>query len=246
MQALSYSAAPIPVRDDFAAAHTRFWQRLAAPGTWWTGAERVAIAAEVRHARYCALCLARKTALTPAAVEGHHDHLGALPDATVDVIHRVVTDPGRLSRQWFEKTLAAGLSVEQYVEILGTLVALISIDSFCRGIGVPLHPLPAPQPGTPSQYRPPGAIQEEAWVPMIPVERATGAEADLYGGQAVGNVIRAMSLVPDEVRTLYDMSAAHYLPMGQVRDPSAATGALSRMQMELIAGRVSALRQCFY
>jgi hypothetical protein len=34
--------------------------------------------------------------------------------------------------------------------------------------------------------------------------------------------------------------------MGQVRDPSAATGALTRMQMELIAGRVSALRRCFY
>jgi hypothetical protein len=246
MQAISYSAALVPVRDDFAAAHTRFWQRLASPGTWWTGAERVAIAAEVRQARHCALCQARKAALTPAAVEGHHDHLGALPDAAVDVIHRVVTDPGRLSRQWFTEIMATGLSAEQYVEIIGTLVALVSIDSFCRGIGVPLHSLPEPQPGAPSQYRPPGAIQEDAWVPMIPVERATGAEADLYGGQAVGNVIRAMSLVPDEVRTLHDVSAAHYLPMGQVRDPSAATGALNRMQMELIAGRVSALRQCFY
>jgi hypothetical protein len=90
-------------------------------------------------------------------------------------------------------------------------------------------------------------VQEAvAWVPIIPVERATGAEADLYGGQTVGNVIRAMSLVPDEVRTLYDLSTAHYLPMGQVRDPSTAAGTLNRMQMELIAGRVSALRQCFY
>lgn len=246
MQDISYSAALVPVRDDFAAAHTRFWQRLAAPGTWWTGAERVAIAAEVRHARHCALCQARQAALTPAAVQGHHDHLGTLPDAAVDVIHRVVTDPGRLSRQWFQETLAAGLAAEQYVEILGALVALVSIDSFCRGIGVPLHPLPEPQPGAPSRYRPPGAIQEEAWVPMIPVERATGAEADLYGGQAVGNVIRAMSLVPDEVRTLLDLSTVHYLPRGQGRDLSASTGALNRMQMELIAGRVSALRQCFY
>jgi hypothetical protein len=246
MQALSYRAALVPVRDDFAAAHTRFWQRLAAPGAWWTGAERVTIAAEVRYARHCALCQARKAALTPAAVAGHHDHLGALPEVTVEVIHRVVTDPGRLSRTWFQETLVAGLSAEQYVEILGTLVALVSIDSFCRGIGVPLHPLPEPQPGAPSSYRPPGAIQEDAWVPMIPVDRATGAEADLYGGQAVGNVIRAMSLVPDEVRTLCDLSAAHYLPMGQVRDPSASVGALNRMQMELIAGRVSALRQCFY
>jgi hypothetical protein len=246
MQAISYSAALVPVRDDFAAAHTRFWRRLAAPGAWWTGAERVAIAAEVRQARHCALCQARKAALTPAAVQGHHDHLGALPDAAVDVIHRVVTDPGRLSRPWFTGIMAAGLSAEQYVEILGTLVALVSIDSFCRGIGVPLHPLPTPQPGASSHYRPPGAIQEEAWVPMIPMERATGAEADLYGGQAVGNVVRALSLVPDEVRTLYDLSAVHYLPMGQVRDPSASAGALNRMQIELIAGRVSALRQCFY
>jgi len=246
MQDISYGAALVPVRDDFAAAHTRFWKRLASPGAWWTGAERVTIAAEVRQARHCVLCQARREALTPAAVEGQHDHCGVLPDAAVDVIHRVVTDPGRLSRQWCKDTLAAGLSAEQYVEIIGTLVALVSIDSFCHGIGVPLHPLPAPQPGAPSYYRPPGAMQEDAWVPMIPVDRATGAEADLYGGQAVGNVIRAMSLVPDEVRTLCDLSAAHYLPMGQVRDPSASTGALNRMQMELIAGRVSALRQCFY
>src|SRR5713226_245549 len=116
----SYSAALVPVRDDFAAAHTRFWKRLAAPGSWWTGAERVAIAAEVRQARHCALCQARQAALTPAAVEGHHDHLGALPNTAVDVIHRVVTDPGRLSQKWFTETLAAGLSAEQYVEIIGT------------------------------------------------------------------------------------------------------------------------------
>jgi hypothetical protein len=246
MKDIDYSAAPVPVRDDFAAAHTRFWKRLASPGACWSGAERVAIAAEVRQAWHCKLCQARKEALTPAAVEGQHDQLGALPDAAVEAIHRVVTDPGRLSRKWFHALLGVGLSAEQYVELVGTLVAMVSIDSFCRGIGVPFHPLPEPQPGAPSHYRPPGAIQEDAWVPMIPADRATGAEADLYGGRAVGNVIRAMSLVPDEVRTLHDLSAAHYLPMGQVRDPSASRGALNRLQMELIAGRVSALRQCFY
>jgi hypothetical protein len=55
-----------------------------------------------------------------------------------------------------------------------------------------------------------------------------------------------MSLVPDEVRTLNDLGAVHYLRNSQVRDLSAAAGTLSRMQMELIAGRVSALRRCFY
>jgi hypothetical protein len=32
MQDISYRAAPVPVRDDFAAAHTCFWKRLASPG----------------------------------------------------------------------------------------------------------------------------------------------------------------------------------------------------------------------
>ena len=247
MRALSYHSASMPVRENFAAAHTRFWQRLAAPGAWWTGAQRVALAAEVRQARHCALCQARLAALTPAAVQGEHDHLHALPLATVDVVHRVVTDPNRLTHTWFEGVMEAGLSAEAYVEIIGTVVAMVSIDSFCRGIGVPLHPLPEPLAGDPSHYRPQGATQNDAWVPMIPPENLGEPEADLYGGNpAIGNVIRAMSLVPDEVRTLQDLSAVHYLPSNQVRDPSASVGSLSRVQMELVAGRVSALRECFY
>ena len=131
-------------------------------------------------------------------------------------------------------------------KIIGTVVAMVSIDSFCRGIGVPLNPLPEPQPGEPSHYRPPRAAPEESWVPMIQAERATGAEADLYGGKPTGNVIRAMSLVPDEVRTLGDLGAAHYLPNVQVGDPSARPPYLDRPQTELIAARVSAVNQCFY
>jgi hypothetical protein len=102
MPDISYNAALVPVRDDFAAAHTRFWKRLASAGAWWTAPERVAIAAEVRHARHCALCQTRQAALTPTALTGQHDHLGALPDAAVEVIHRVVTDPGR--QPWWGRT----------------------------------------------------------------------------------------------------------------------------------------------
>ena len=59
---VSYTTAPCPVRADIEEAHTFFWQKLAAPGTWWTGAERVAIGAEVRQARHCQLCQERKAA----------------------------------------------------------------------------------------------------------------------------------------------------------------------------------------
>ena len=50
------------------------------------------------------------------------------------------------------------------------------------------------------------------------------------------------------MRTLHDLGGSHYIDHGLVRDPSAARkgGALSRAQVELVAGRVSTLNDCFY
>ena len=50
------------------------------------------------------------------------------------------------------------------------------------------------------------------------------------------------------MRTLHDLGGAHYIDHGLVRDPSAtrADGALTRVQIELVAGRVSILNDCFY
>jgi len=246
MTEISYARAPVPVREDLTAAHRRTWQRLAQAGNWWTGAERIAIAAEVRQARQCALCAARKTALSPHTIEGTHDRASTLPAAAVDVIHRATTDPRRLTKAWFDKIMATKeISDAQYIEIIGEVVAVVSIDSFCWGLGVPLHPLPEPQPGEPSHYCPVTARQEAAWVPMIPAAEATGAEADLWHVGQTANVIRALSLVPDAVRQLLDLSAAHYISMDNFMDLTWGRS-ISRAQMELIAGRVSALRECFY
>jgi len=244
--AIAYEQALVPVRADLLAAHRRAWQRLAAPGTWWMGVERVAIAREVRQAATCALCAARREALSPSAVPGEHPPAPPLAAASVEAAHRIAVDPGRLSRRWYEGLQEAGLDSGSYVELVGVVVTVISIDAFCRALGVPLHPLPAPLPGEPSRYRPPQARDDGAWVPMIPAFRATGAEADLWRRGATGNVIRALSLVPDEVRTLQDLSGAHYLPADRVADPRAHLESLSRAQMELLAARVSALRECFY
>jgi hypothetical protein len=87
---------------------------------------------------------------------------------------------------------------------------------------------------------------DEAWVPMVPSDNTNSPEADLWEAGKTGNVIRALSLVPDEVRTLGDLSGAHYLPNNLVRNPTASNGSLSRAQMELVAGRVSALNGCYY
>ena len=241
------------VREDLVAAHTRYWSRLARPGANWSGAERVAIARETRHAPGCAFCRRLRAALSPHAVSGAHDvapgNAGLLSNPAIDAVHRIVNDASRLTRAWYERTLADGLTDGQYVELVGTVVSVVSIDSFCRAVGAPLHPLPEPVPGDPSGYRPATAAHDgESWVPMVPSDNAAGPEADLWPANRTGNVIRALSLAPDEVRTLNDLGGAHYITHGHVRDPSATKqgSVLSRAQIELVAGRVSILNDCFY
>jgi len=49
------------------------------------------------------------------------------------VIHRVVTDPGRLSKAWCEQVVAGGFEDTRYVEIVGVVITVVSVDVFCRG-----------------------------------------------------------------------------------------------------------------
>jgi hypothetical protein len=243
---VSYAGATIPVRDDLVAAHDRAFARLASAGTWWSGSERIAIAAATRAAARCRLCTDRKQALSPQALTGEHDGGGGgLPASAIDAVHRVASDPARLTRKWLDAILTRGIGEGRYVELLGVVATMVSIDAFCRGIGAPPHPLPTPCPGEPRRYRPRAARKGEAWVAMLPQGRPEGAESDLWDGRT-GNVIRALSLVPDEVRALKDLSRAHYLTLEEMTDLTRGRGALDRRQVELLAARISALRECFY
>jgi len=247
MTALDFRDVDLEIRPEITEAHARFWSRLAEPGCWWTGAERVAIASAVRLAKDCDLCRVRRSALGPETIEGEHCSREELPAAAVEAIHRIVTDPARLSRGFVEKALAGGLSDGHYVELVGIVVAVVSIDAFCRGLGLSLHPLPTPRVGEPTHARPAGLEHETGWLPMLRADAAEGEQADLWSRGRSSNVFRALSLVPDAVRDLKSLSDAHYLSETAVwRLVGDTERALERPQIELIAGRVSALHECFY
>ena len=112
VETMDYRQSPLPLRDDLVGAHQRAWARFGAPGEWWTGAVRVAIAKETRAATDCGLCRDRRAALSPCAVTGTHTHTAAtgLPKTMVEVIHRIRTVSGRLTRPFYESALAGGLS----------------------------------------------------------------------------------------------------------------------------------------
>lgn len=246
MQTISYAAAPYPVRDDLSAAHGRAWARLAAAGTWFTGAERVAIAAEARQALTCALCRARKAVLSPYSVDGAHDTASQLPAPLVDAIHRIRTDPGRLRRAWFDGVIAAGVAEGDYVEALGVVVTTVAVDSFARGIGVDPPPLPTPLPGEPSRHAPERLKDGGAWLPMLSPDDVAAAEADLFPTGKGMNSKRAMTLVPDEVRGFFDLVETQYYAPDQQWDFANEFRAISHAQVELVAGRVSAMNGCAY
>tara|TARA_A100001037_G_scaffold255588_1_gene241275 strand:- start:1009 stop:1758 length:750 start_codon:yes stop_codon:yes gene_type:complete len=239
--------ADVPVRDGLSRIHRRTWQRLAEPGTWWDGVTRVAIAAEVRHAADCALCEMRRAALSPYAVTGTHDSLGMLPEPLVDVIHRIVTDPGRLSQSWLNGILAGGLSDAEYVETVGIIVNVLAVDQCRRGIGLDPLPLPEPRPGEPIRYRPRGAKPGPAWVPLLAPEDVDEEDADLYPDvPLVPYVLRALSLVPAETRAYQAIAHEQYTPAGASWDFDRKVREITFAQLELIASKVSVLNGCFY
>lgn len=251
---ITYEDSGLRVRADIVQAHNVAWGRIACAGAWLDGAARVAIAAETRNVAQCKLCRRRKEALSPYSISGHHDSLGVLPERIVEQIHRIVSDPGRLTRKWFDGVIASGTPDVEYVEIVGVIATIISIDTFCRGIGVPPYPLQEPLPGRPHQRRPRTARQRgEAWVPMI---HPRDLEGDLdteeekalakYWGGVLANIRRALSLVPEEAFAWFQLVESQYLPGKWMRDFSREFRAITHAQIELIAARVSVLNQCFY
>jgi len=234
------------VRADLAEAHDGAWAAIAAPGTWLDGATRVAVAAEVRHAQDCAGCARVRQALSPDSFTGTHDSLGTLGAAEVELIHRVVGDPGRLSERWSRSILGQGLAEGEYVEIVGLVAMVAMMDACTRALGIAARALPMPVDGAPRRYRPPGAKKRAAWLPLVEPGDEVEADGPMYPSPKAGYIYRGLSLVPQSLRDYWSLAYAHYLPSDQIYRFEASIRAISRPQIEVLAARVSALHQCAY
>ena len=228
---LADAAAASDLNEVITAGHDQLWQALGACGTWWSGADRVAAIAEARQALRCELCRARLEALSPMMVAGKHDSISNMPELAVDLIHRLTTDPGRLSKDWASQVIES-ITEEAYVELATVICVQYVIDSYSRCLGAPLRELPIAGEGEPSRIRPQGVGDVGAWVSQ---------SLD----KSLANVSRAASLVPDTENLWRELVQIHYS-----RGPEFADliwdRALTRPQVELLASTVSALNECFY
>ena len=72
-----------------------------------------------------------------------------------------------------------------------------------------------------------------------------GDDLNTFGPEA-SNVRRALSLVPNEAHSFMRLVAAQYLSAFQMKEFNNDSRAIMREQIELIAGRISAINQCAY
>ncbi len=228
----------LPLRSNLTEAHEASWQSMGEPGAFWTGPERVQMIAHARAAMNCKLCRERKTALSPFAVTGEHDEISQgseLPPALIDTIHRIRSDPGRLTRVIFDQVIAAGISEPAYIEMVSVINSSVIIDTLHRSLGLSLPELPEAREGEVSGDYNTKAVDKGAWIPVM------DADQDLLdpGMPRVPNILRSMGLVPSAVQLFFQTFRPHYalvdIPL-----------AISQAQAEFVAARVSALNECFY
>ena len=238
---------PPTVRDNLKSALTRAWSEVAQTGAWLSGEQRLAIANEARNAWQCELCQRRKESLSPYTVEGDHEHLGALPDAWVEAVHRIVTDSGRITESWYDSIIASGITEDEFIELLSLVTIVTGADTFMRGIGLPPLMLPTTgEQGTPPRRRPAGAKTGPGWAPTVAPEDAGAELGDFYETGPAAYIRRALTLVPDEANRFWPFLNQLYLGNPLKVELEGVDRAISRAQMEFIATRTSAWLDCFY
>lgn len=138
------------VPDELSAVASRTWLQVASTGTWWSGADRLALAATARSAR------------AGAAVAET-----SLPDAATEVAVMLGATPAYTSRSWAGRMIDS-LGEEAYVEAASVVSRVVAIDTFSRLVGLEPEPFPEPEAGLPSQaVADPPPRGSRAWVSMV-------------------------------------------------------------------------------
>ena len=223
------------VGEELRLAHTAAWQAIACAGDFWDARARIAMVASARAARTCGLCQQRKASLSPFAVNGNHDDPTVLPEAVIDFIHRLISDPGRLTRSVFDQVISSGISQAAYVEVVSVVASSVIVDTQHQALGCKPPGLPEATPGEPTGQFNESAIDAGAWVPI------SDAPADVAssGLPSVPNIARALGLVPSAVALFFGTFRPHYALENIALS-------ISQSQAEFVAARVSALNECFY
>jgi hypothetical protein len=220
------------VRQDLVRAHDQAIAALSRPGTWWTGGQRRELALTAQ------LAISETDPVAPwVGVSTVANKLPATLMASKtahDAIYRISRHAATLTREWYEK-VTAEINPLAFVELCGIACTIAPVTAFRRALGLPELKLNPAESGQPSNKKPDNIVAAQLnWVPVVgPADRDAA-------------VVQAFTAVPETNRVIWAMADAQYIPDKEMVDPNWTRGTLSRVQMELVATRVSQQRECFY
>ena len=170
----------VTVRDDLAEAHRLAWGHVAAPGSWWSGEQRVELAGTALSA------IADSDPLPPWVGITSTGRLGpvlAAPAAAHDVAYRLARHAGTMTADTYRAAVGQ-LGELPYVELCAIVSTVAAVAHFCRNIGVAVPPLPAPGAGRPTGERPAEIVPARYnWVPVAaPADDDGRRRAGLHRG----------------------------------------------------------------
>lgn len=205
------------IRADLAEAHGDGWAWLASAGTWWSAREKRELADTAIRAMW------------GDGVGGAvHENLAHR------AIAQIAVGNSHLTREWYDG-VAAEIGALPYVELVGIACVAAAITSLRNSLGLPHVELPDASEEPPSRIDSPELADAELnWVPVAAPADETAA------------VVQALTAVPDANAALWRLADVQYIPDAEMVDPRWTRGTLSRVEMELIATRVSFSRECHY
>mgnify|MGYP006325266799 FL=1 len=209
------------IRADLAEAHRQSLQHVASPGARLDAERRLQIAAAATQGYL--------------AAEPPPPWVRPFADPALDVAFRLARYAGTITQEWYEQVITEGMHPLEWVEIVGIVVATVPPLAFARAAGRALPEFPPSVAGQPHGRE--AAELAPATLTWVPV----AAPAD-----TTASVVQALSALPGEWDNMWRLAAAQYMSDAQMVDPLWNRGTLSRPQMELAAGRISRVRECFF
>ena len=168
--------------------------------------------------------------------------------AAQDVVSTLAGNGKYINRKTMDNALDAGLSEAEYIELIGVTTRSISLDIFSKGVGLPYATYENPENSVPTKQLPTFLKKEGAWIRTIPAGDSGGTDGKkLYGDIQAPFIFRALSLVPDEAKEVMTISTTQYVPAKKLMSLEFShEKEFGRSLVELVAGRTSALNECFY
>ena len=208
------------LRPDLAEAHERTWAAISSAGTWWSASERRALANAAISAMWSGDS-------EPSLGEG-------APEVALRAAARLGSGRPHVTREWYED-VRDRIGALPYVELVGLVAVAAAASSLRRTLGLPDRELSTDDERGPSRIPSPELADAKwNWVPVAAPADKTAA------------VVQALTAVPGTFDELWSLADAQYIPDAEMVDPKWTRGTLSRVDMELLATRVSFSRECHY